>query len=472
MTDHPSLQNLSISSNSSSGYSSPGSGILSNGNYIANMGKRVQAHLQPGGTASVNGLLSSSYSSGASAVSDLNRSAGRSPSISPKSSPHHSSNDALNSSASISSGVGSQNSSVLQTSIAPGSLADHLGQLLRDKRQLANLPRDTFMHVERLLDEEISKVRISLFQDGEGPKELVLPEEEGPAMTQTEKVFIPVDEHPDFNFVGRILGPRGLTAKQLEKETQCKIMIRGKGSMRDKQKEAQNRGKPNWEHLDENLHVLISVEDTPERGRIKLKRAADEVRKLLVPMNEADDELKKRQLMELAIINGTYRESPKAFAISNGMNPIISQYYVDNATRMLANQAAMVQAAARQQTLGAPLMLPATHQHMGNTSGSSPRYYHASASPVSLPVPDATGLLLNPYEYAAAASYNPALAASLLNGDYTTLESLGAVGGVIKQKRHLGTNREQVPYSRPATIAGAPIVTGNTVSASASSSST
>lgn len=39
-----------------------------------------------------------------------------------------------------------------------------------------------------------------------------------------------------FNFVGRILGPRGMTAKQLEQETGCKIMVRGKGSMRDKKK--------------------------------------------------------------------------------------------------------------------------------------------------------------------------------------------------------------------------------------------
>ena len=39
-----------------------------------------------------------------------------------------------------------------------------------------------------------------------------------------------------FNFVGRILGPRGLTAKQLEQETGCKVMVRGKGSMRDKKK--------------------------------------------------------------------------------------------------------------------------------------------------------------------------------------------------------------------------------------------
>jgi hypothetical protein len=36
--------------------------------------------------------------------------------------------------------------------------------------------------------------------------------------------------------VGRILGPRGMTAKQLEQETGCKIMVRGKGSMRDKVK--------------------------------------------------------------------------------------------------------------------------------------------------------------------------------------------------------------------------------------------
>lgn len=39
-----------------------------------------------------------------------------------------------------------------------------------------------------------------------------------------------------FNFVGRILGPRGMTAKELEQYTGCKIMVRGKGSMRDKKK--------------------------------------------------------------------------------------------------------------------------------------------------------------------------------------------------------------------------------------------
>ena len=47
--------------------------------------------------------------------------------------------------------------------------------------------------------------------------------------------------------------------------------------------EEQNRGKPNWEHLNEDLHVLISVDDTDNRAKLKLARAVDEVKKLLVP---------------------------------------------------------------------------------------------------------------------------------------------------------------------------------------------
>ena len=44
-----------------------------------------------------------------------------------------------------------------------------------------------------------------------------------------------------------------------------------------------NRGKPNWEHLNEELHVLITVEDSRNRAEVKMKRAMDEVKKLLVP---------------------------------------------------------------------------------------------------------------------------------------------------------------------------------------------
>ncbi|XP_055906589.1 protein held out wings isoform X2 [Eupeodes corollae] len=189
------------------------------------------------------------------------------------------------------------------------SIADYLAQLLKDRKQLAAFP-NVFNHVERLLDEEIARVRASLFQiNGVKKEPLTLPDPEGTPITLNEKVYVPVREHPDFNFVGRILGPRGMTAKQLEQETGCKIMVRGKGSMRDKKKEDANRGKPNWEHLSDDLHVLITVEDTENRATLKLAQAVAEVQKLLVPQAEGEDELKKRQLMELAIINGTYRDT-------------------------------------------------------------------------------------------------------------------------------------------------------------------
>ncbi|XP_060939337.1 protein quaking-A isoform X2 [Limanda limanda] len=197
----------------------------------------------------------------------------------------------------------------------PRPSPDYLMQLLNEKKLMTSLPNlcGIFTHLERLLDEEINRVRKDMYSDTvNGLVErhpLELPEALGPIVHLQEKLFVPVKEYPDYNFVGRILGPRGLTAKQLEAETGCKIMVRGKSSMRDKKKEEQNRGKPNWEHLNEDLHVLITVEDTQARAELKMRRAVEEVKKLLVPAAEGEDNLKKMQLMELAILNGTYRDN-------------------------------------------------------------------------------------------------------------------------------------------------------------------
>jgi len=193
---------------------------------------------------------------------------------------------------------------------------EYLAQLLKDKKQIQALP-NVFIHTEKILDEEINRVRLTLFHQPGKRETMDLPEPIGPVVQLQEKLFVPVKEYPDFNFVGRILGPRGMTAKELEQFTGCKIMVRGKGSMRDKAKpgviryfqEDQNRGKANWEHLNEDLHVLITVEDTRNRGEVKIQKAKDEVKKLLVPAPDGEDELKKRQLMELAIMNGTYRDA-------------------------------------------------------------------------------------------------------------------------------------------------------------------
>ncbi|CCD67595.1 RNA-binding protein asd-2 [Caenorhabditis elegans] len=213
------------------------------------------------------------------------------------------------------SGVQSGSANGVSTSQQQQYSAEYLSQLLKDKKQLAAFP-NVFHHLERLADEEINKVRVVLFQCEFSKESAPLPDAEGDSTVHTEKVFVPAKEHPDYNFVGRILGPRGMTAKQLEQETGCKIMVRGRGSMRDKKKEELNRGKPNWEHLSEELHVLIQCEDTENRAKVKLMRAVEEVRKLLVPAPEGEDDLKRKQLMELAIINGTYRSGTDQSALA------------------------------------------------------------------------------------------------------------------------------------------------------------
>ncbi|EDV24555.1 uncharacterized protein TRIADDRAFT_5909, partial [Trichoplax adhaerens] len=188
------------------------------------------------------------------------------------------------------------------------SIAEYLKQLLRDKHNVSTCAPNTFLHCERLLNEEIERVRMEMIGlKAESPNSSFLaslPEPEGDKVQIIEKVFIPVNRFPNYNFVGRLLGPRGMTMRQLELNIGCKVKIRGKGSLRDRKREEQLRGKQNWEHLQEELHVVIEVEDTPTRAQIKLEKAKDEINKLLIPVSEEDDELKRKQLEDLRLLNG------------------------------------------------------------------------------------------------------------------------------------------------------------------------
>ena len=44
-----------------------------------------------------------------------------------------------------------------------------------------------------------------------------------PMIKVSDKVMIPQDNHPEINFMGLIIGPRGNTLKSLEKETGAKV---------------------------------------------------------------------------------------------------------------------------------------------------------------------------------------------------------------------------------------------------------
>ncbi|KAL7177083.1 hypothetical protein ACSBR2_030417 [Camellia fascicularis] len=49
----------------------------------------------------------------------------------------------------------------------------------------------------------------------------------------TMRVDITVDQYPNFNFVGRLLGPRGNSLKRVEASAECRVLIKGHGSIKD-----------------------------------------------------------------------------------------------------------------------------------------------------------------------------------------------------------------------------------------------
>ena len=113
------------------------------------------------------------------------------------------------------------------------------------------------------------------------------------------KLWVPEKEYPGYNFIGLVIGPRGNTQKRMQRETNTRIAIRGKGSI----KEGANREPGMDYNEDEPLHVLITG-DTDE----EVDRAAAMVAQLLKPVDETFNEHKRAQLRELALINGTLRD--------------------------------------------------------------------------------------------------------------------------------------------------------------------
>ncbi|CAH1447059.1 KH domain-containing protein At3g08620 isoform X2 [Lactuca sativa] len=122
------------------------------------------------------------------------------------------------------------------------------------------------------------------------------------------RLDIPVNSFPNFNFVGRLLGPRGNSLKRVEASTGCRVFIRGQGSIKDPEKEESLRGRPGYEHLNEPLHILIEAELPATIIDVRLRQAQEIIEELLKPVDESQDLYKRQQLRELAMLNSNFRE--------------------------------------------------------------------------------------------------------------------------------------------------------------------
>lgn len=134
-----------------------------------------------------------------------------------------------------------------------------------------------------------------------------------------EKIYIPVKDYPDINFVGLLLGPRGNTLRQLQEDSGARLAIRGKGSVKDGKSTSSNNDEddsnsslsfsnPNLNSSgNDDLHVVITSD-----SQLKITKAiklTNQVIEKAISSPVGQNDLKRGQLRELAILNGTLRET-------------------------------------------------------------------------------------------------------------------------------------------------------------------
>lgn len=106
-------------------------------------------------------------------------------------------------------------------------------------------------------------------------------------LTQEIIDSFPFHSNIQFNFVGKLLGPKGNSMKRLQEDTMCKMAVLGRGSMKDRKKEEELRlsGDPRYTHLFEDLHVEISTFAAPAEAYARIAYSLAEVRRFLVPVS-------------------------------------------------------------------------------------------------------------------------------------------------------------------------------------------
>ncbi|KAG4070484.1 hypothetical protein HA402_005716 [Bradysia odoriphaga] len=112
-----------------------------------------------------------------------------------------------------------------------------------------------------------------------------------------------------FNFVGKLLGPKGNSMKRLQEDTMCKMAVLGRGSMKDRKKEEELRlsGDPRYTHLFEDLHVEISTFAAPAEAYARIAYSLAEVRRFLVP--DYHDDIRQEQMWEMQALSSTQNQN-------------------------------------------------------------------------------------------------------------------------------------------------------------------
>jgi len=164
------------------------------------------------------------------------------------------------------------------------SAEQYIQELRREKDVLDS---QDFQHAIRLLEKEINNVEVNNNEAYEPP-----PPQGGQYKEEviklSEKIMLPVEEYPRFNFVGKIIGPKGSTMKAIQNISKTRIMVLGRGSSRDRDQELllSQSDDPKNEHYKEPLHVVINVKAPRSEAHERLANCIEEINKCIQAENE------------------------------------------------------------------------------------------------------------------------------------------------------------------------------------------
>lgn len=130
-----------------------------------------------------------------------------------------------------------------------------------------------------------------------------------PTAVFREKLYVPADEHPHVGFIGQILGPRGNSLKKMNTESGADIVVRGRGSVKEGRGTNRSNKQGSSNDLSEPLHCLITADSQQKIN--KAKELLNTVIHNAISAPEYDNDRKRQQLRDLAMMNGTFRDDER-----------------------------------------------------------------------------------------------------------------------------------------------------------------
>uniref|UniRef100_A0A914M1R8 K Homology domain-containing protein n=1 Tax=Meloidogyne incognita TaxID=6306 RepID=A0A914M1R8_MELIC len=137
-------------------------------------------------------------------------------------------------------------------------------------------------HSKRLLNTEITKLEESFNTEWL--------ELDNKRIRICRYVLVPTYRYPKINFVGRLIGVKGLTLQKICKKYKCFLSIQGAHSTKDRTQEIEllNSGDPRYAHFAGPLHVRVDVYSVPHIAHMRMAAVLNLLHKAFIPGNDFD----------------------------------------------------------------------------------------------------------------------------------------------------------------------------------------